>query len=108
MVPRIQAFALGSYEDGVNGMRLQCVRISFGRTSFLESRRLEFAVHSELPVTRLSHQRAKKPHRSHRIMARHWISLPERMNALAINALHKTHRSSVRLRGLGVVVSLAA
>jgi uncharacterized membrane protein YbhN (UPF0104 family) len=40
-------------------------------------------------------------------MARHWISLPERMNALEINALQKTHRSSVRLRGLGVVVSLA-
>jgi hypothetical protein len=35
------------------------------------------------------------------------MSLPERMHTLTINVLQKTPGSSARLRGLGVVVSIA-
>jgi glycosyltransferase 2 family protein len=63
--------------------------------------------HAKPPVTRLSHQRVNGLWRSSESAARQLMSLPEWMHPLTINVLQKTPGSRARLKGLGVVVSVA-
>src|SRR3981081_4032611 len=66
-----------------------------------------FESHAKPPVTRLSHQRVNGLWQPPESAARQLLPLPEWMHPLTINVLQKTPGSSARLKGLGVVVSVA-
>jgi glycosyltransferase 2 family protein len=66
-----------------------------------------FESHAKPPVTRLSHQRVNGLWRLPESAARQLLPLPEWMHPLTTNALQKTPGSRARLKGLGVVVSIA-